>query len=54
MPKVGQKDPHLHSPWPKILLILAIVGILVVFVAPKVIDIYNDNLKQTDNRASKA
>ena len=54
MPKVGKKDPHLKSPLPKILLILAIVGILVVFVAPKVLDIYNDNLKQTDNRASKA
>ena len=54
MPKVSKKDPHLKSPWPKILLILAIVGVLVVFVAPKIIDIYNDNLNEVDERESKS
>lgn len=54
MPKVGKKDPHMKSPWPKILLILLIVGILVVFVAPKLIEIYNDNLNDTNERASQA
>ena len=53
MPKVGKRDPHMKSPWPKVILIIAIVGALLYFVAPKLIDIYNDNLRQTSNRASK-
>lgn len=54
MPKVGNVDPHLKSPWPKRLLIIAIVGALLYFVAPKLIDIYNDNLRQTNDRADKS
>ena len=54
MPKVGKVDPHLKSPWPKIILILAIVGALLYFVAFKIIDIYNDNVRQTNDRANKA
>ena len=53
MPKVGKSDPHMKSPWPKRILILAIVAALLYFVAPKLVDIYNDNLRQTSNRASK-
>ena len=54
MPKVGKQDPHLKSPWPKIILIIAIIGALLYFVAPKLIDIYNDNVRQTNDRANKA
>ena len=55
MPKVGGgPDPHLKSPWPKIIFIILIVALLVIFVAPKVIDIYNDNLHDTNDRANNS
>ncbi len=55
MPKVGrQQDPHMKSPWPKLLLIIAIVALLLIFVAPKIVDIYNDNLDETNERAANS
>lgn len=51
MPKVGRQDPHMKSPWPKVILIVIIVAILVIFVAPRVVEIYNDNLDDTNERA---
>lgn len=54
MPKVGKKDPHMKSPLPRLLLIIAIVALLVIFVAPKIIDIYNDNLEETNERATNS
>ena len=47
-------DPHMHSPWPKRLLILLVIGAALYFVVPKLIDIYNDNLHNTDNRAGNS
>ena len=54
MAKVAPRDPHMKSPWPKIILIAIIIFILVFYVAPKAIDIYNDNLDGTAERASKS
>ena len=55
MAKVGpQKDPHMSSPWPKRILILAIIGIALYFIVPKVIDIYNNNLDDTNTRAENS
>ncbi len=55
MPKIGAgPDPHLKSPWPKAILIVIIVALLVIFVAPKIIEIYNDNLRSTNSRANKS
>lgn len=45
-------DPHMKSPFPKIILIILIIALLVIFVAPKVIDIYNDNLDEMNERES--
>lgn len=50
MPKVGKKDPHMKSPLPKFFLIVAIIAALVYFVVPKVIEIYNDNLDEMNER----
>ncbi len=52
MPKVGKVDPHMKSPWPKIIVIIILIGALLYFVAPKLVDIYNDNLNDTNDRAS--
>lgn len=54
MPKVGKQDPHMKSPIFKYLLIVLIIGVLVVFVAPKLIEIYNDNLNDTNERANNS
>lgn len=55
MPKVGGKvDPHMKSPWPKVILIILIVALLLIYVAPKVVDIYNDNLNDMDQRAAES
>lgn len=54
MPKVGKKDPHLKSPIGKYLLIILIVGLIVYFVAPKIVEIYNDNLHDTEKRADNS
>jgi hypothetical protein len=48
-----RKDPHMKSPAPKYILIVIIVALLVIFVAPKIYEIYQDNLKDTENRAEK-
>ncbi len=48
------KDPHMKSPMPKFILIAVIVALLVIFVAPKVYEIYQDNLGDTENRAENS
>lgn len=50
----SRKDPHMKSPMPKYILIAVVVAILVIFVAPKVYEIYQDNLNDTENRAKEA
>ena len=56
MPKVGKQgaDPHLKSPFLKYVIIIAIVAAIVYFIAHKVIDIYNDNVDDTENRADNS
>lgn len=56
MPKVGgnQKDPHLKSPFLKYILIILVVAFLVFVVAPKVVEIYNTNLNDTNERAENS
>lgn len=49
----GQVDPHMKSPVLKYILIIIIVALLLIFVVPKVVDIYNDNLEETNERADK-
>ncbi len=44
-------DPHMKSPWPKRILIILIVGLILYFVAPKIVEIYNDNLHDNEQRA---
>lgn len=54
MPKIGgQVDPHLKSPVLKYILLIVIIALLLIFVVPKVVDIYNDNLEDTNERANK-
>lgn len=48
------KDPHMKSPLPKFLLIIAVVALLVFLVAPKLVEIYNDNLDETNERANNS
>lgn len=50
---VQSNDPHMKSPVLKYILIIIIVALLLIFVAPKVVDIYNDNLDETNERANK-
>lgn len=45
---------NMKSPWPKVFLIAVIVILLIVFVAPKVIEIFNDNIDETGERASNS
>lgn len=54
MPKVGKQDPHMKSPIFKYIIIAIIVGVLALVVAPKVVEIYNDNLTDTESRASNS
>ena len=56
MPKVGKQgaDPHLKSPFFKYVLIIALIAALVYFVAPKVIEIYNNNVDDTERRADNS
>ena len=54
MAKVAPRDPHMKSPWPRMILIAIIILILVFVVAPKAIEIYNDNLDETSERASNS
>lgn len=54
MPKIGgQKDPHMKSPVFKYIIIIALIALILIFVVPKVIDIYNDNLNDVNERADK-
>lgn len=48
------KDPHMKSPLPKLLLIIVVVAILVFLVAPKLYEIYNNNLDDTNERANRS
>jgi hypothetical protein len=54
MPKIGKKDPHMKSPWGRYILIIAIIALLVIYVAPKIVEIYNDNLHDTEERANNS
>lgn len=54
MPKVGKQDPHMKSPIGKYILIIIIVALLVFLVAPKLVDIYNDNLNDTNDRMDRS
>lgn len=47
------KDPHMKNPTPKYILIAIIVILLAIFVAPKIYEIYKDNLDDTSDRADK-
>lgn len=47
-------NKNMKSPWPKIFLIIVIVALLVIFVAPEVVDIFKDNIDETGERASNS
>lgn len=47
----SRRDPHMKNPTPKYIVIAIIVIILIIIIAPKVYEIYNDNLNDTSNRA---
>ena len=48
-----RKDPHMKSPTPKYILIIIIVALIAIFVAPKVMEIANDNLDDVEERANE-
>lgn len=48
----SKKDPHMKNPMPKYILIALIIVLLVIFVAPKVFDIADDNLDDVEDRAN--
>ena len=54
MAKNGKKDPHMKSPLGLYILIIVIIGVLVYFIAPKVVEIYNDNVNETVERADNS
>ena len=35
-------------------VVFSIVALLLIFVAPKIVDIYNDNLDETNERAANS
>lgn len=43
----------MKNPLPKIILIVAIIALLAIFVAPKVYDIFKDNINDVGNRSNK-
>ena len=45
------KDPHMKNPMPGYILIAVIIALLVIFVAPKVFEIADDNLDDVEDRA---
>lgn len=45
------RDPHMKNPMPKYILIAIIVILLAVVVAPKIYEIYRDNVNDTTERA---
>ena len=44
---------QMKNPLPKIILIVAIIALLAIFVAPKVYDIFKDNINDVGNRSNK-
>ena len=42
----------MKSPMPKYILIVIIVALIAIFVAPKIMEITNDNLNDVENRAN--
>ncbi len=50
----SSKDPHMKNPTPKYILIAVIVLLLVIFVAPQIYKIYQNNLDDTENRAENS
>ncbi len=53
--KIGtDKDPHMKNPMPMYIFIVIIIVLLIIFVAPKIVDIYQDNLEDTENRADNS
>lgn len=54
MPKVGQPDPHMKSPWPKIILFVAIAAALVFLLWPEIKDVWNENFNSFDQRAANS
>lgn len=47
----SRKDPHMKNPTPKYILIIVIIAIIAFFIAPKVLEIANDNLEDVEERA---
>jgi len=43
---------NMKNPLPKIILIIAIIALLLIFVAPKVFDIFKDNINDVGRRAN--
>lgn len=43
---------NMKNPLPKVLLIIAIIAVLAIFVAPKVYEIFKDNINDVGNRAN--
>ncbi len=43
---------NMNYPLPKVLLIIAIIAVLAIFVAPKVYEIFKDNINDVGNRAN--
>lgn len=43
---------NMKNPLPKILLIIAVIALLAIFVAPKVYDIFKDNINDVGRRAN--
>lgn len=44
---------NMKNPLPKIILIAIIIAVLAIFVAPKVYDIFKDNINDVSRRSGK-
>ena len=44
---------NMKNPLPKIILIAVIIAVLAIFVAPKVYDIFKDNINDVSRRSGK-
>ncbi len=44
---------NMKNPLPKIIFIAAIIAVLAIFVAPKVYDIFKDNINDVSRRSGK-
>ncbi len=47
----NKKDPNMKNPMPKYILLIVLALIIAFILAPKIIDIYNDNVNDTSQRA---